>query len=768
MTGSTISHYKVLRKIGEGGMGVVYEAEDLKLGRRLALKFLSADRVGKEESRQRFLREARSAAAISHPNICTVYEIDEVDGQLFIAMEYCEGLTLRQLIRKSPLPLTTAIHIVLQVADALSHAHARQVIHRDVKSSNIIVDDKNRARLLDFGLASLGDSSDATLTMEFVGTPAYMAPERFEKRVNDARGDIWASGVILYEAVSGQMPFGGDIPQMVHAILNEFPPPLSSLAAHVPPELDDLIERALAKDPAERYRNIRELLTDLSAIYRDAQPQTETQSAASGSILGMSLTVVGVPETRLTSDPERVQAVAVLPFINMSHNPEDEFLSDGLTEEVTNALTQVRGLRVVSRASTFQFKSPALDLRDVGRRLRVGALVLGNIRRQGQRVRVTAQLVKASNSHQLWSQRFDCEMKEVFDVEDELTGAIVENLRRWLGTDLEVVHLRGTTSDYNAHELYLRGRHAFNQQTPRGVVEALLFFSSALEISPRYALARVGIADCYALQGWYGIEPPEKVMPQAKAELDAALAIEEALPAAWCLRAAISAGFDWDWERARREFRKAFSLGPATSDLLFHHALDFLTPLLRLDEALAELKLAIELDPVAPLVHTAVGGCLYRMRRYPEALQQFRSTLELEPDFYHAHWSMGRVYQALGSLTQAMECFERALSGSGNNPAVLADMGHCRSAMGDASGALQILEQIAGNPLAQSIVSLGLGKTDAVLAHLAEAVKQRARGLTWLGVDPRFDELRREPGFRAVMAPVGLNAEWDSDRGGVP
>jgi serine/threonine-protein kinase len=756
LIGSTISHYKILRKIGEGGMGVVYEAEDLKLGRRVALKFLSVDRVGKEESRQRFLREARSAAAISHPNICTVYEVDEADGQLFIAMEYCEGQTFRQLIRQGPLPLTAAIHIVLQVADALTHAHARQVVHRDVKSSNIIVDDKNRARLLDFGLASLGDSSDATLTMEFVGTPAYMAPERFEKRVNDARGDIWALGVILYEAISGRMPFGGDIPQMVHAILNEYPPPLSSSSAHVPPELDDLIERALAKDPSERYQHIHELLTDLSTIYREAQPQT--QSAASGSIFGMSLT--GVPETRPAPDPERVQAVAVLPFVNMSHNAEDDFLSDGLTEEVTNALTQVRGLRVVSRASTFQFKSPALDLRDVGRRLRVGALVLGNVRCQGNRVRVTAQLVKASNSHQLWSQRFDCEMKNVFDVEDELTGAIVENLKHWLGTDLEVVHLRGTTSDYNAHELYLRGRHAFNQQTARGAMEALLFFSRALEVSPGYALARVGIADCYALQGWYGIESPAKVLPRAKAELDAALAIEEALPSAWCLRGAISAGFDWDWERARTEFRKAFSLGPATSELLFHHALDFLTPLLRLDEALAELKLAIELDPVAPLVHTAVGGGLYRMRRYPEALQQFRSTLELDPDFYHAHWSMGRVYQAQGLFSQAMECFERALKGSGDNPSVLADVGHCRSAMGDASGALQILEQVAGNPLAQSIVSLGLGKTDAVLSHLAEAVKQRARGLTWLGVDPRFDKLREQPNFYAVMAPVGLNAPW--------
>ena len=763
MVGSTISHYRIIRKLGEGGMGVVYEAEDLKLGRRVAIKFLSADRVTSDRGRERFLREARSAAALNHPNICTVYEVDEHDGQLFIAMEYCEGMPLRELIRRGPLDWTVAISIVIQIAEALAEAHRRQVIHRDVKSANIVVDAKNCARLLDFGLASVGSTSDSTLTIEHVGTPAYMAPERFESGVNDARGDIWALGVVLYEAITGQMPFAGDFAQLTHSILNGYPPPLSSLRRALPPELDDIVDKALTKEPLERYQTVAELAADLMRILQTA-PQKAT-SGPSASIGG--LPSANLASARLSTGKERVHAVAVLPFLNMSQNAEDEFLSDGLTEEITNALTQVRGLQVVSRASTFQFKSPSLDLRDVGRRLRVGALVLGSVRRAAERVRVTAQLVRASNSYQIWSQRFDCEMRALFDVEDQLTRAIVEHLRQWLGTDLELEHPRGGTSNFSAHEIYLRGRYAFNLQTPRGVEDALSLFRQAVELAPEYALAHVGMADCYALQGWYGFESPLKVMPKAKAELEAALAIEDGLPSAWCLRAAITSGFDWNWDGAREQFLKAFSLGPTTSDLHFHHALDFLTPLQRLDEALEEMKVALELDPAAPLLGTAVGGCYYRLRRYPAAIRQLQSTLELAPDFYHAHWTMGRVYEAQGLFPQAIECFDRALALSGNNPAVLADAGHCRAAMGDAAGANQILNQVAGVPLALAVIRLGLKETDAMLDHLEAAVKERARGLIWLGVDPRFDHIHDDMGFRAVMASIGLgnSRKVDGDLG---
>ena len=741
--GSTISHYRILRKLGEGGMGVVYEAGDLKLGRRVALKFLHGHRLTKR-NRERFLQEARSAAALNHPNICTVYEIDEQDGQLFIAMEYCDGAPLSELISKGPLEWDIAVSILIQVAEALAEAHRLRTYHRDVKSANILVDSRNRAWLLDFGLASLGGSLDTTQTIDYAGTPAYMAPERFELGVTDARGDIWGLGVVLYECIAGHRPFGGDRPHLAYSILNDHPAPLSSIRQGLPPELDDIADKALAKDPAERYQTAEGLLADLLPLLQT----THTESSAR---LPNALPAAG-----RDAPQERLRAVAVLPFVNMSQNPEDDFLSDGLAEEITNALTQVRGLRVLSRASTFQLRSPSIDVREVGRRLRVSALVLGSLRRSGERLRVIAQLVKASNAFQIWSQRFDCEKTAVFDVEDQLTAAIVEQLRQWLGSDLESAQLRGSTPDFGAHELYLRGRHAFSQQTPQSIAAALEFFARALELSPRYALAHVGMADCYALQGWYGMAPPSEVMPKAKAHLEAAIAIEDALPPAWCLRAAITAGFDWNWEGARSQFVKAFSLGPVTSDLLFHHALDFLTPTGRLEDALEETKLALALDPAAPLLGTAAGGCLYRLRRYAAAIRQLESTLALSPDFYHAHWTMARVHESEGRYAEAMQCFDRALAASGNNPAVLADAGHCRGVMGDTAGAKQLLERLAGVPLAQAIVCLGLRETAAVLDHLREAVDARTRGLIWLGVDQRFDEIRETSGFRSVMAAIGL------------
>jgi serine/threonine protein kinase/Tfp pilus assembly protein PilF len=753
VTGTAISHYKILRKIGEGGMGVVYEAEDTKLRRRVALKFLTPERVTSGHNRDRFLNEARSAAALNHPNICAIYDVDESAGQLFIVMELCEGESLRALIRKAPVRPAQAVAIALQVASALAEAHRRQIIHRDVKSANIIVDPRNRAWLLDFGLASLGDSTDSTLTIQFMGTPAYMAPERLTLQINDARGDIWALGVVLYEAISGQLPFTGEQAHMIHAILNEHPPALSSLYPDLPPAVDEIIDRALAKDSADRYQRAEEMLAALTNLYRELEIQERPRSQAS--VTGVSgLSLASAPPA---PEPERIRAIAVLPFTNLSRQADDEFLCEGLAEEITNALTQVSGLRVVSRASSSQFKPPAADLRDAGRRLRVGALVLGTLRRQDKRLRVSAQLVKASDSVQIWSRRFDCEMKDVFDLEDQLAGAIVENLRQWLGADLEMAQPRGGAVDVRAHELYLRGRHAFHLQTADSLAQAIDFYTQALEIAPRYALAHAGLADCYSSQAWYGIHPAPEIMSKAKAELESAIAIDEALAPAWRLRAAITAGFDWDWERARAEFQKAFSLGPPAPELRFHYALDYLTPLRRLEEALEEMKMALVVDPAGPLLGTAAGGCLYRLRRYPAALRQLQSTLEISPGFYHAHWSMGRVHVALGSFQEALECFDRAIAtGGGNHPAMLADAGHCRAIMGHEFAARQILEQVAGSPLATAVVKLGLGETDAAMEDLALAVKQRVRRLVWLGVDPRFDAVLTHPGFRAVMASMGL------------
>lgn len=724
-------------------MGFVYEAEDLQLGRRVALKFLRSDRLGSGHGRERMLREARAAASLNHPNICTIYEIGEYQNELFLAMEYCQGQPFSALIREGSLKPDTAIRIAVQIGEALAEAHRRQITHRDVKSGNIIVDGGYRAKLLDFGLASLTQGDDATLTVEFSGTPAYMAPERFQHGISDPRGDVWALGVILYEALTGKMPFSGDLPSLIYAILHSDPSPIATHIPGLPDALETILARSLSKDPSKRYPSAIEQVEDLRVLAR--MVSTEAPPGDAGK-LTRKLSSATETAAAVTGS-----AVAVLPFVILSRSSEDEFLGEGFAEEITNALTQVRGLRVASRASTFRFRSAALDAAQIGRQLRVAWLVLGSLRREGERLRVSAQLVNSATGYQVWSQRFESQMRSLFEIEDQVTAAVVQQLRNLLGSDLEVERTRGGTSHFDAHALYLRGRHAFNLQTAQSLTDALRFFSEALALSPDYALARVAMADCYAVQGWYGMAPSLEVMPKAKAYLDEALAIEDKLPSAWCLSAVIAAGFDWNWGRARTEFQKAFACGSTTAVLHFHHALDYLTPLGQLDEALEEMKVALRLDPAAPLISTGVGGCLYRLRRYASALRQLEAAVEMAPDFYHAHSGMGRVLEAMGRHSQAIACYERALSLSGDNPAALADSGHCLAAMGDKAGAQQILLRLPASPVGRAIVHMGLGETDLAIQQLRVAVNERARGVTWLGVDQRFDAIRHQPPFRELM-----------------
>lgn len=757
MTGATISHYKILEKLGEGGMGVVYKASDLTLNRTVAMKFLRPHLRSDETGRARFLREAKAAAALNHPNICTIYEIDETEGTLFIAMELCSGEALNEVLRTRLLDLPEAVNISLQIADAVAKAHHVQVVHRDIKSSNIMVDDRGRAKLLDFGLASL-TVDEQTLTRSSMGTPQYMAPERFEAGIADKRGDIWSLGVLLYELLTGRMPFAGTVTELVNTILNEDPIPVSSVRPGVPAELDDIIGRAIAKDPLERYETAEEMTADLSVMATSLL----TQSSSRTSRLGLPfppLTLLGKGSGR-----QRIHGLAVLPFLNMSADADSNYLCDGLTEDLINALTQLRGIRVVARASTFQFRSESLDLKEVGRRLRVGALVLGSIRRAGNRMRVTAQLVKASDGYQIWSKRFDSEMREIFDVQDELTAAIVENLRNLLGVEPQETPGHEHTSNFDAHELYLRGRYSFNQQTEQSLQEALLHFRNAAQLAPTYALAHVGVADCFAVMGWHGMLPSREAMPKAKEAAQAALRLNDSLPSAYRVLGSIHAGFDWDWNQARSAFQKAFSLPPPTSDLHFSHALDFLTPQGRLDEAQEEIKCALDLDPVSPLVNTALGGCLYRKRLYNAAVRQLNATLDLDANFYHAFWTRARALQARGNLREAVESYTRAYEASGQSPAVLAELGHCHAKLGDSAAARDVLEKLRGmaessyvSPLAFAAVHHGLQERSQFLEELQKAVEDRTRGLVWVAVDPRYDDIREDAEFRAILTPVGVD-----------
>jgi TolB-like protein/Tfp pilus assembly protein PilF len=619
-----------------------------------------------------------------------------------------------------------------------------------------MVDHGGRAKLLDFGLASLR-VDERTQTRGSMGTPQYMAPERFEAGIADKRGDIWSLGVLLYELVTGRMPFAGSVTQLVNTILNEDPLPASLVRPGLPPELDDIIAKAIAKDPLDRYEKAEQMVSDLSVIASKLLGQS-SGSKSNGSLPFSPLTALG-----RSAEPPKIYGLAVLPFLNMSSDPNSAYLCDGLTEDLINALTQVNGIRVVARASTFQFRSDSLDLRDVGRKLRVGAFVLGSVRQSGKRLRVTAQLVKAADGYQIWSKRFDSEIRDIFQVQDELTAAIVESLRGLLGVEAGAVSAPEHTSNFDAHELYLRGRYSFNQQTEQSLQEALEHFRKASQLAPSYALAHVGVADCYAVLGWHGMMSSGEAMPKAKEAAMAALRANPSLPSAYRLLGTIYAGFDWDWSEARTAFQKAFSFPPATSDLHFHHALDLLTPLNRLDEAHEEIKCALDLDPVSPLVNTALGGCLYRKRLYNAALRQLNATLELDPNFYHSFWTRARVLQARGDLTEAARGYAHAYKASGNSANVLAELGHCQAVMGEISAARETLELLREaalrshvSPLAFATVYHGLGERGLFLENLQRAVEERTRGLVWLAVDPRYEDMHEDAEFASVLSAVGL------------
>lgn len=761
LIGETVSHYRIEGKLGRGGMGIVYKAQDLRLERPVALKFLPVERCDDRVARARFLKEAQSASILDHPNICTIYEVDELDdGRPFIAMACYEGETLRQRIDRGPLPVQLALDVARQAAYGLEEAHRRGIVHRDVKPENLMLTPGGVVKILDFGVAKLAGSEGLTQVGKALGTTAYMAPETLRGRSAEAQSDLWSLGVVLYEMLSGQAPFQGSNPSaLILAILQQEPVPLTLAGTEHGDRTWRLIARALEKETSERFPGARAMLEELEAL-------------AQGSV---SRTIeIAPPEVvhGRRHEPEHGSSIAVLSFLDLSPDRDQEYFCSGLAEELMYCLSRVPKLRVAARTSTFQFAGKPLDVRQIGRQLEVDAVLEGSVRKAGDRLRVTVQLSKAADGYQLWSERYDREMKDLFALQDEIAEQVVAALEITLASSSRMRRaVVESPQDLEAYTLYLRGRFHWNRRTEPEIRRGLACFDRALERDPRYARAWAGVADSYAMLGVYGAAAPEEVMPKALAAAERALALDPEAAEVYASRACVRAVYQWDFLAAVEDFRRSIRLDPRYALAYHWYAVNCLLPNSFFERALTELRRALEIDPLSLALHASVGLSYFYARRYERAVEEHRRTLDIDSGFALARLFLGQALEQLGRTTEAVAELEAAHRLSEGSLEAIAALAQARASAGDGRAAAALLEELAivrrqryVSPVLLAQVTLALGAKEASLDLLDEALRLRAADLIWLAVRPAFDPLRGEPRFQAILARVGLPSPAVAER----
>ena len=741
MIGQRVSHYKILEELGRGGMGVVYRAVDTRLRRTVALKFLHPGAFDSDDDRLRFIREAQLGAALDHPNICTVFEIDEQDGRIFIAMAYIEGVALKEKIRSGPLDIPVAIDIATQVADGLLAAHEKGIVHSDIKSSNILFTADGRAQITDFGLASVLEAHE-TYGGEFAGSPAYMSPEQARAETVDVRTDIWSLGVVMYEMLTGELPFRGEFAAaLIYSILNEDAIPLVERRPDISTELWRVVDKMIAKDRDARYQDMEEVIAALSAARN---------------VVG-----TGARKPGLLARP----SIAVLPFADMSPEGDQEYFCDGLAEEITSALTRVEGLRVVARTSAFSFKGKDVAAPVIGRKLGVETLLDGSVRKAGDRLRIAVNLTNAETGYELWSQKYDREMEDIFAIQDEIQLAIVEQLKvTLLGDDMAALAKRHTV-DPEAFSLYWKGRFFWNKRTEEGYRKGLGYFQQAIEQDPSYALAYVGVADSYDLLGWYDHLAPEEAFPKARTAARKAMELDERLAEAHATSGWICANYDWSWECAEAGYKRAIELNPGYATARQWYA-EYLSYRGRHREAIAHAERAVELDPLSIIINCDLGQVLYYAREYERAATQLRKALEMDADFAVAHFFLAFVHLQDQEYGEAIKAAKRALDLSGkDDPHHVAQLGAVYAFSGEVDKARATLKTLRAlsreryvSPFCVALVHAGLGQIGEAFEWLNKAFDAHDHWLETLKVHPAIDVLRPDPRYAELLGKMRLDA----------
>jgi serine/threonine-protein kinase len=736
--GVRVGPYEIVAELGSGGMGQVYKARDTRLGRIVALKTLPAETMGDAGRKRRFLFEAQAASRLTHPNIVTIHDISEEDGVCFIVMEYVAGQTLEQVNPSSGLPLKQAITYALQIADALAAAHSAGIVHRDLKPANIAIAEDGRIKLLDFGLAKLieppvGATGNDTATQHtlpgaIMGTAAYMSPEQAQGREIDARSDIFSFGAVLYEMLCGQHAFPGDSwIAVAAAILHKEPRPLRDIKGEVSASVERHVARCLCKDPVLRFQTMLEVREAL-------------KEAAS-----------------LAQTPEAGASIAVLPFVNLSSDKENEYFGDGLAEEIINALAKAPELRVIARTSGFAFRGKEQDLRTIAQRLGVGTILEGSIRRAGNRIRVSAQLIQVSSESQLWSESYDREMTDIFAIQDDISQSIAAALRVRLATP------RRGTANVDAFQSYLQGLYWYQRYTPESLTKAKESFERALEHDPGYAHAYAGLAVFYYGAGAIGARRMTEMAPLAKAAADKALTIDPTLSEAHSVLGLVSGSVEYEWKSAESHFQAAMAADPVPPLVRVRYALYFLTPRGRFDEAIAQYRRALETDPLSMMVHFGLGFALYCGRNYDEAIEHAARAVDLYPDYWLVHFGMGLALSQKGDMRQAIASLEASLRLSPHFALAAAFLAAAYARSDNASQGEKLMGEVMErssrqyvSPACFGIYQAAIGHADRMFEFLETALAERDPYLTRMDAEPYFEPFRSDRRYRDLLARMNL------------